>query len=84
MQVILTQPPKSNPIEVEIDLDTKAVTSFKKVSMPPCWIQLILQSHHVSNCGPRSETVTGCVLKRLLLEGAGGWRAGVNHPGRFL
>jgi len=31
LQVILTQPPKSNPIEVEVDLDAKAVISFRKV-----------------------------------------------------
>ena len=31
VQVVLTQPPKSNPVEVEVDLDAKAVTSFKKV-----------------------------------------------------
>ncbi len=31
LQVVLTQPPKSNPIEVDVDLDAQAVTSFKKV-----------------------------------------------------
>ena len=31
LQVVLTQPPKSNPIEVDVDLDAEAVTSFQKV-----------------------------------------------------
>ena len=31
VQVVLTEPPKSNPIEVVVDLDAKSVTSFKKV-----------------------------------------------------
>lgn len=31
-QVVLTKVPKSNPIEVVVDLDSKTVTSFKKVS----------------------------------------------------
>lgn len=31
MQVVLTQPPMSNPIEVDVDLDAKAVISFSKV-----------------------------------------------------
>ena len=33
VQVVLTEPPKSNPIEVVVDLDAKSVTSFKKVCM---------------------------------------------------
>ena len=32
VQVVLTKVPKSNPIEVVVDLDSKKVTSFKKVS----------------------------------------------------
>ncbi len=32
LQVVLTQPPKSNPIEVDVDLGAEAVTSFQKVS----------------------------------------------------
>ena len=31
LQVVLTQPPKSNPIEVDVDLGAEAVTSFQKV-----------------------------------------------------
>ena len=31
VQVVLTEPPKSSPIEVVVDLDAKSVTSFKKV-----------------------------------------------------
>ena len=39
MQVVLTEPPKSNPIEVVVDLDAKSVTSFKKV--------FIMSLHHL-------------------------------------
>ena len=35
MQVVLTEPPKSTPIEVVVDLDAKSVTSFKKVCALP-------------------------------------------------